>query len=95
MGVAMPKTFATSRRRPESASDGCKTWDRSHDFVRIIRVLPIADASQMICDWAISVKKEHKVIIISNLFYFKTIDNEKDVSRFIFLVNKLIYNVDI
>jgi len=24
MGVAMPKKFATSRRRPESASDGCK-----------------------------------------------------------------------
>ena len=23
-GVAMPKKFATSRRRPESASDGCK-----------------------------------------------------------------------
>jgi len=24
MGVAMPNKFATSRRRPESASDGCK-----------------------------------------------------------------------
>ena len=50
-GVAMPKKIAISRRRPEGAPDGCKiVGDLSQDFVRITRVLPIADASQMICD---------------------------------------------
>jgi len=42
----------------------------------------------------VSVKKEHIVIIISNLFHFKTMGNAKDESRFIFLVNKLIYILD-
>jgi len=41
------------RRAPPT---GAKSWDLSQDFVRIIRVLPIADASQMICDWAIMLK---------------------------------------
>jgi len=35
------------------------------------------------------------VIIISNLFHFKIMDNAEDVSGFIFLVNGLIYIVDL
>jgi len=42
----------------------------------------------------VGVKKEHIVVIISNLYHFKIMDNAEDVSGFIFLVNKLIYNVD-
>jgi len=37
----------------------------------------------------------HIVIIISNLFYFKIMHKAKHVGGFIFLVNKLIYNVDL
>jgi len=32
---------------------GANSWDLSQGFVRITRVLPIPDASQPICDWAI------------------------------------------
>jgi len=53
-GVAMPKKFATSRRRQESASDGCKIVRSVSIFCSNYPGLPIADASQMICDRAIT-----------------------------------------
>jgi len=54
MGVAMPKKFATRHRRQESASDGCKIVRFVSRFCSNYPGLPIADASQMICNWAIT-----------------------------------------